>query len=189
MGRAIGRARPGLVAMDYDASCERPGWPGAVRLPCSMSCSWDRPDGHVLSVFPGSPLFEADAWVSAVPAPTHIEPHVARISLHPRILQAARLPMVVAHGAGKAAILASVLSGPRTSSACRRRLPARGRRLVPRSRRGRRAAAPVGRVSEAGPFLADPLEVRSPDGTSIAVFEVRAPLPRRSAAGPSRRCC
>ena len=68
-------------------------------------------DGHVLSVFPGSPLIDAEAWVSHVPAPTHIEPHVARVSLHPRILEAARLPMVVAHGAGKAAILASVL-GP-----------------------------------------------------------------------------
>ena len=60
-------------------------------------------DGHVLSAFPGSPLFDVRAWVSAVPAPTHIEPHVARISLHPRILEAARLPMIVAHGAGKAA--------------------------------------------------------------------------------------
>lgn len=68
-------------------------------------------DGHVLSAFPGSALFDTSAWVSAVPAPTHIEPHVARVSLHPRILQAAGLPMVVAHGAGKAAILATVL-GP-----------------------------------------------------------------------------
>jgi len=66
-------------------------------------------DGHVLSVFPGSPLFDSIAWVSAVPAPTHIEPHVARVSLHPRILEASRLPVVVAHGAGKASILASVL--------------------------------------------------------------------------------
>jgi 6-phosphogluconolactonase len=71
------------------------------------------PDGHVLSVFPGSPLFDFEAWVSAVPAPTHIEPHVARVSLHPRILELARLPMVVAHGPGKAAILATVLGGER----------------------------------------------------------------------------
>ena len=71
------------------------------------------PDGHVLSVFPGSPLFDSEAWVSAVPAPTHIEPHVGRVSLHPRILELARLPIVVAHGAGKAAILASVLGGER----------------------------------------------------------------------------
>jgi len=67
------------------------------------------PDGHVMSVFPGSALFDSEAWVSAVPAPTHVEPHVARISLHPRMLEVARLPIVVAHGAGKAAALASVL--------------------------------------------------------------------------------
>jgi len=71
------------------------------------------PDGHVLSVFPGSPLFDSEAWVSPVPAPTHVEPHVARVSLNPRILEVARLPMVVAHGPGKAAILASVLGSER----------------------------------------------------------------------------
>jgi 6-phosphogluconolactonase len=68
-------------------------------------------DGHVLSAFPGTALFDTAAWVSAVPAPAHIEPHVARVSLHPRILQWSGLPMVVAHGASKAAILAKVL-GP-----------------------------------------------------------------------------
>src|SRR6185503_7223849 len=71
------------------------------------------PDGHVMSVFPGSALFDSEAWVSAVPAPTHVEPHVARISLHPRMLEVARLPIVVAHGAGKATALASVLGDER----------------------------------------------------------------------------
>jgi 6-phosphogluconolactonase len=70
-------------------------------------------DGHVMSVFPGSALFDSEAWVEAVPAPTHIEPHVARISLNPRILEAARLPILVAHGAGKAAMFASVLGDER----------------------------------------------------------------------------
>jgi len=69
------------------------------------------PDGHVLSVFPGSPLLDSEAWVAAVPAPTHVEPHVARMSLNPRVLDAARLVIVVVHGADKAEILASVL-GP-----------------------------------------------------------------------------
>jgi len=68
-------------------------------------------DGHILSVFPGSPLLDSDAVVSAVPAPTHIEPHVPRISLNPRIVGAARLLIVVSHGAGKAESLALVL-GP-----------------------------------------------------------------------------
>ena len=70
-------------------------------------------DGHVMSVFPGSALFDTEAWVAAVPAPTHIEPHVARISLNPRILEVARLPIVVAHGAGKAEAMASLLGGER----------------------------------------------------------------------------
>lgn len=69
------------------------------------------PDGHVLSVFPGSETFDRDDTVVGVPAPTHVEPHVARVTLNPRILDVARRIIVVAHGAGKAAILAEVL-GP-----------------------------------------------------------------------------
>jgi len=65
-------------------------------------------DGHVLSVFPGSAAFESDAWALAVPAPTHIEPHVARVTLNPSILAVARQLIVVAHGAGKSAILGQV---------------------------------------------------------------------------------
>ena len=68
-------------------------------------------DGHLLSVFPGSPAFDADAWAMAFPAPTHIEPHVERVTMHPAIIGAAREVLVVAMGAGKAAILADIL-GP-----------------------------------------------------------------------------
>ena len=68
-------------------------------------------DGHLLSVFPGSAVWDSPAWVQAVPAPSHIEPHVERVTLHPGILAAARLPLVVAHGAGKAAIVTTVF-GP-----------------------------------------------------------------------------
>lgn len=72
------------------------------------------PDGHLLSVFPGSPVLgEAEAWVAAVPAPTHVEPHVARLTLNPRIVAAARAVVVVVHGEGKASILASVLGSER----------------------------------------------------------------------------
>jgi 6-phosphogluconolactonase len=70
-------------------------------------------DGHVLSVFPGAPPFEDGQWVAAIPAPTHIEPHVARVSLNPAILEAARLVLVVAHGPEKAGILAEVLGDER----------------------------------------------------------------------------
>jgi 6-phosphogluconolactonase len=71
------------------------------------------PDGHLLSVFPGSPLFDSEAWVSAVPAPTHVEPHIARISLNPGFVAAAREPIVVIHGPSKASIVAEVLGEER----------------------------------------------------------------------------
>jgi 6-phosphogluconolactonase len=71
------------------------------------------PDGHVFSVFPGSPLFDETAWVSAVAAPQHVEPHVGRVSLNPRILAAARLPLAVVLGRSKAGVVAKILSGER----------------------------------------------------------------------------
>ena len=68
-------------------------------------------DGHILSVFPGSAAFEATEWALAIPAPTHIEPHVARVTMHPSLVRVARDVLVVATGAGKAAVLADIL-GP-----------------------------------------------------------------------------
>lgn len=81
-------------------------------------------DGHLFSVFPGSATWDDPAWAQAVPAPTHIEPHVARLTLHPRILDAARRPLVVVHGAAKAAIVARIF-GPRLDP---RGLPAQAAR-------------------------------------------------------------
>ena len=77
-------------------------------------------DGHLFSVFPGSATWDDPHWVQAVPAPVHIAPHVARVSLHPRIITAARMPLAVTFGAGKAAIL-DELFGPTRDE---RRLPA-----------------------------------------------------------------
>jgi 6-phosphogluconolactonase len=59
-------------------------------------------DGHILSVFPGSTAFRSIRWALAVPAPTHIEPHVARVTLNPALVRVARRVVVVALGAGKA---------------------------------------------------------------------------------------
>ena len=73
-------------------------------------------DGHVLSVFPGSDAFESKAWALAVPAPTHIEPHVERVTLNPAILAVAREVLVVMHGADKAAILVDIF-GPEADPA------------------------------------------------------------------------
>jgi 6-phosphogluconolactonase len=63
------------------------------------------PDGHLLSVFPRSSVWDLEATVAAVPAPTHIEPHIERVTLHPSYLAAARRIVVVATGAAKAEAL------------------------------------------------------------------------------------
>jgi len=69
------------------------------------------PDGHILSVFPGSAVWDSPAQVCAVPAPTHIEPHVDRVTVHPRIVAAARQVLVISTGASKAANLARAWAG------------------------------------------------------------------------------
>lgn len=69
------------------------------------------PDGHVLSVFPGSAAWDDPAMCVAVPAPSHVEPHVERVTLHPRLLAAARSVLVVAAGAAKAGILGRAWAG------------------------------------------------------------------------------
>ncbi len=69
------------------------------------------PDGHILSVFPGSAVFDSAAWVESVPAPTHVEPHVPRVTLNPSLVRAARSVLVVTAGVGKADVLARVWAG------------------------------------------------------------------------------
>lgn len=78
------------------------------------------PDGHLLSVFPGSQAFDTEAPALAIPAPTHVAPKVERVTLNPRVLDAARHVLVVAHGASKAAILGEIFGPVRDP----RRLPA-----------------------------------------------------------------
>ena len=69
------------------------------------------PDGHTLSVFPGSPAFDTPAWTLAIPAPTHVEPHLERMTMNPSLVAAARDVLLVATGANKADTIARVLSG------------------------------------------------------------------------------
>jgi 6-phosphogluconolactonase len=71
------------------------------------------PDGHVLSVFQGSPALTSSELALAIPAPTHVEPHVERVTLNPRFLDAARDVLVVSHGAAKAEIMATVFGDVR----------------------------------------------------------------------------
>jgi 6-phosphogluconolactonase len=73
-------------------------------------------DGHVLSVFPGSAALASTDLCLAIPAPTHIEPHVERVTMNPAVIGAARQVLVVATGAGKASALAEVFGDERDPS-------------------------------------------------------------------------
>jgi len=83
------------------------------------------PDGHVLSVFPASAAFDAPGWTTWAPAPTHIEPHVDRVTLAPVALDAVAALVVATVGARKAGIVGELL-GPGQAGPDRdeRRLPA-----------------------------------------------------------------
>jgi 6-phosphogluconolactonase len=69
------------------------------------------PDGHVLSVFADSPALASKEVAMAIPAPTHVEPHVERVTLNPAVLGAARQVLAVAVGATKAAVIGDILQG------------------------------------------------------------------------------
>jgi 6-phosphogluconolactonase len=73
-------------------------------------------DGHILSVFPGSPALGAADLAMAIPAPTHIEPHVPRVTLNPAVVGAARQVLVVATGSDKAPILGEIFGPTRDPS-------------------------------------------------------------------------
>jgi 6-phosphogluconolactonase len=77
-------------------------------------------DGHLLSVFPGSSAFDSTEWALGIPAPTHMEPHVPRVTLNPATVTVARQVLAVVAGPAKADIVAEILTGPRDV----RRLPA-----------------------------------------------------------------
>ena len=70
-------------------------------------------DGHLMSVFPGSAAFDAETWTVAIPSPTHIEPHVERVTMHPAIVTAARDVLVTVTGASKADVLADLFGSVR----------------------------------------------------------------------------
>lgn len=72
-------------------------------------------DGHVLSCFPGSATLTSMAWTMGVPAPTHIGPHLPRVTINPRLLEAAPV-LVVTFGAAKAAVLGHVFGDVRDDS-------------------------------------------------------------------------
>ncbi len=73
-------------------------------------------DGHCLSCFPDSPALGSFAWALGVPAPAHLTPHVARVTLNPRLLEASPV-LVVTSGARKADALGHVFGDVRDNRA------------------------------------------------------------------------
>jgi 6-phosphogluconolactonase len=120
---AIGEARgPGWCARSLAAALDAAGleridgWPVFDLILLGIG-----PDGHLLSVFPGSAAFDSPDLALAIPAPTHVEPHVDRVTLNPAVLSAARSIVVVASGSAKATVIRDALRGDRDP----RDLPAR----------------------------------------------------------------
>ena len=85
---------------------EQDGWPVFDVMLLGVG-----PDGHILSVFPGSPALGASELALEIPAPTHVEPHVERVTLNPAVIGVARRVIVVVYGAEKAPVLADIF-GP-----------------------------------------------------------------------------
>ena len=114
MSEAIGRSggTPWVAARYTDELREAGLEAGADGVPIlDLIVLGVGPDGHILSVFPGSAVWDSPATVQAVPAPTHIEPHVARVTLHPAVVRAAREVLVISTGAAKAPRLAEAWAG------------------------------------------------------------------------------
>jgi 6-phosphogluconolactonase len=71
------------------------------------------PDGHLLSVFPGSAALDSGELALAIPAPDHVDPRVQRVTLNPAVIGVARHVLVVATGTDKAAVLSDILGEER----------------------------------------------------------------------------
>jgi 6-phosphogluconolactonase len=70
-------------------------------------------DGHVMSLFPGSPGLADDAPLAlAVPAPDHVAPHLPRVTLRGVVADDARLLLVIVPDGAKASVVAEALTGP-----------------------------------------------------------------------------
>lgn len=69
------------------------------------------PDGHTASLFPDSPaLAERSRWVSAVGAPTAVQPAVPRVTTTLPFLDGARAAIFLVAGADKRRVLGEILS-------------------------------------------------------------------------------
>jgi 6-phosphogluconolactonase len=69
-------------------------------------------DGHLLSCFPNSASLDSFAWTMGAPAPSHIGPHLPRVTMNPRLMEAAPA-LVVTWGKDKAKAIGHVFGDVR----------------------------------------------------------------------------
>ena len=92
-----------------------------LELPLDLAVLGIGEDGHIASLFPGSPLLRAsDARVGAVTDSP--KPPSRRLTLLPRVLAEARTVLVLATGAEKAGAAAAAFAESGDASACPARL-------------------------------------------------------------------
>jgi 6-phosphogluconolactonase len=112
---AIGRnAGPAWAADQYAVEIERLV-PHADSVPIfDVILMGVGPDGHTLSLFPGSPGLANDSpLVLAADAPENVEPRLPRVTMAARVLPAAASVIVMSAGASKADVMADVLGSKR----------------------------------------------------------------------------
>ncbi len=73
-------------------------------------------DGHLLSVFPGSAAIDSTELALAIPAPSHIEPHVQRVTLNPALIGVASDVLIVVTGSSKADVIGEIFGSARDVS-------------------------------------------------------------------------
>ncbi|MCF8033404.1 MAG: 6-phosphogluconolactonase [Desulfarculaceae bacterium] len=103
-----GQLSPREAAQDYEWRL-RGFFEGEERPPWDLLLLGLGPDGHTASLFPGVPaLDEAEAWVAPVDAPSHIGPHLPRVTLTLPAINAARRVLFIAAGANKQPVVAAI---------------------------------------------------------------------------------